>query len=97
MKNITGSIDPFAYHELDPDHETEYLSIPAHFKFDVIDTGEFATKEIAGDVKKYAIAAKKIEEDGGIPLAKQIWDKINQYSLNEGLTGAVIENLNITE
>ena len=90
-------IDPFAYHELDPDHETEYLSIPAHFKFDVIDTGEFATKEIAGDVKKAAIAAKKIEEDGGIPLAKQIWDKINQYSLNEGLTGAVIENLNITE
>jgi hypothetical protein len=32
-----------------------------------------------------------------LPLNKQIWDKINQYSLNEGLSGAVIENLNITE
>jgi len=90
-------IDPFAYHELDPDHEIEYLSIPAHFKFNVVDTGEYAAEQVTGNIKQAAILEKKREEDGGLPLAKQIWDKINEYSLNEGLTGAVIENLNITD
>ena len=90
-------IDPFAYHELDPDHETEYLSIPAHFRFSVAETGQYATEQIVGNVKQSAILAKQREAEGGIPLNKQIWDKINQYRLNEGLTGAIIENLNITE
>ena len=90
-------IDPYAYHELDPDHETEYLSIPAHFKFTVYEAGTYTTEKIVGSVKQSAILAKQREADGGLPLNKQIWDKINQHSLNEGLTGAVIENLNITE
>jgi len=90
-------IDPFSYHELDPDHETEYLSIPAHFKFNVVETGQYATEQVVGEIKQSAILAKQREAEGGLPLAKQIWDKINQYSLNEGLTGAVIENLNITD
>ena len=90
-------IDPFAYHELDPDHETPYLSVPQHFKFNVYETGSYAAEQIVGNVKQSAILAKKRQDEGGLPLSKQIWDKINQYSLNEGLTGAVIENLNITE
>lgn len=90
-------IDPFAYHELDPDHETEYLSIPEHFKFNPYQTGEYVTEEIVGNISKSAVLAKKRQDEGGLPLNKQIWDKIQQYSLNEGLSGAVIENLNITE
>lgn len=90
-------IDPYAYHELDPDHETPYLSVPQHFNFNVYETGSYATEQIVGNVKQSAILAKKRQDEGGMPLTKQIWDKINQYSLNEGLTGAVIENLNITE
>jgi hypothetical protein len=90
-------IDPYAYHTLDPDHETPYLSVPQHFKFSVYETGSYASEEIVGNIKQSAILAKKRQDEGGLPLNKQIWDKINQYSLNEGLTGAVIENLNITE
>lgn len=90
-------IDPYAYHELDPDHETPYLSVPQHFNFNVYATGSYATEQIVGNVKQSALLAKKRQDEGGMPLNKQIWDKINQYSLNEGLTGAVIENLNITE
>ena len=90
-------IDPYAYHELDPDHETEYLSVSAHFKFNVFEAGSYTTEKIVGNVSQAAILAKQRQEDGGLPLTKQIWDKIQQYSLNEGLTGAVIENLNITE
>ena len=90
-------IDPYAYHELDPDHETTYLSIPAHFKFSVYETGSHTTEKIVGNVSQSAILAKQRQAEGGLPLNKQIWDKIQQYSLNEGLTGAVIENLNITE
>lgn len=90
-------IDPYAYHELDPDHETTYLSVPAHFKFSVYETGSHTTEKIVGNVSQSAILAKQRQAEGGLPLNKQIWDKIQQYSLNEGLTGAVIENLNITE
>jgi len=90
-------IDPFAYHELDPDHETEYLSVPEHFKSNPFQTGEYVTEQIAGNVIKSAALAKQRQDEGGVPLNKQIWDKIQQYKLNEGLTGAVIENLNISE
>lgn len=90
-------IDPYAYHELDPDHETPYLSVPQHFVFNVYESGEYTNEQLAGNVKQSAILAKQRQNEGGLPLNKQIWDTINQYSLNEGLTGAVIENLNITE
>ena len=90
-------IDPYAYHELDPDHETPYLSVPQHFVFNVYESGEYTNEQLVGNVKQSAILAKQRQNEGGLPLNKQIWDTINQYSLNEGLTGAVIENLNITE
>jgi len=90
-------IDPYAYHELDPDHETDYLSVPDHFKFTVFEAGSYTTEKIIGNVSQAAILAKQRQAEGGLPLSKQIWDKIQQYSLNEGLTGALIENLNITE
>ncbi len=90
-------IDPYAYHELDENHETAYLSVPEHFKRNVIETGEYAVEEIVGNVSRAATLAKQREAEGGLPLNKQIWDKINQYRLNEGLTGAIIENLNIVE
>jgi hypothetical protein len=89
-------IDPFAYHELDPDHETPYLSVPEHFKFSAYEAGSYTTEKLVGNVKQSALLAKKRQEEGGLPLTKQIWDKIQQYNLNDGLTGAVIENLNIT-
>jgi len=90
-------IDPYAYHEMDPDHETEYLSVPSHFKFSAFEAGEYSTEQLVGNIKQSAVLAKQRQDEGGLPLNKQIWDKIQQYSLNEGLTGAVIENLNITE
>jgi hypothetical protein len=90
-------IDPFAYHELDPDHETEYLSVPEHFKFSPFEAGEYSTEQLVGNIKQSAILAKQRQAGGGLPLNKIIWDKIQQYKLNEGLTGAVIENLNISE
>lgn len=90
-------IDPYSYHEQDEDHETTYLSIPQHFKRNVYSTGQYATEEISGGISRAATLEKQRQLEGGIPLGKQIWDKINQYRLNEGLTGAVIENLNITE
>lgn len=90
-------IDPYAYHELDPDHETDYLSVPDHFKFTLFEAGSYTTEKILGNVSQAAILAKQRQAEGGLPLSKQIWDKIQQYSLNEGLTGALIENLNITE
>ena len=90
-------IDPFAYHEFDPDHETEYLSVPSHFKFSPYEAGDYSAEQLTGDIKQSAILAKELEKEGGLPLSKQIWDKIQQYKLNEGLTGAVIENLNILE
>lgn len=90
-------IDPYAYHEMDPDHETEYLSIPSHFKFSAFEAGEYTTEQLVGNIKQSAVLAKQRQDAGGLPLNKQIWDKIQQYSLNEGLTGAVIENLKITE
>jgi len=90
-------IDPYAYHEMDPDHETEYLSVPSHFKFSAFEAGEYSTEQLVGNIKQSAILAKQRQDEGGLPLNKQIWDKIQQYSLNEGLTGAVIENLKITE
>ena len=90
-------IDPYAYHQLDPDHETPYLSVPQHFVFNVYESGEYTNEQLVGNVKQSAILAKQRQNEGGLPLNKQIWDTINQYSLNEGLTGAVIENLNITE
>ena len=90
-------VDPFAYHELDPDHETEYLSVPEHFKFSPFEAGEYSTEQLVGNIKQSAILAKERQAGGGLPLNKIIWDKIQQYKLNEGLTGAVIENLNISE
>jgi len=90
-------IDPFAYHELDPDHTNDYLSVPSHFKYNVYEAGEYTTEQLVGDVKQSALLAKKRQDEGGLPMNKQIWDKIQQYKLNEGLTGAVIENLNISE
>ena len=90
-------IDPFKYHEMDPNHEIPYLSIPAHFSYTVEGTGTYGTEQIVGNVSQAAILAKKRQQEGGLPLNKQIWDKVQQYSLNEGLTGAVIENLNIVE
>jgi len=90
-------IDPFTYHTRDPEHTVEYLSVPAHFTYMAETSGEYALKTLVGSVSKAAIIAKKNQDEGGIPIHKQIWDKVNQYKLNEGLTGAVIENLNITE
>lgn len=90
-------IDPFTYHTKDPNHEVEYLSVPDHFSDVVEGTGSYAIRTIVGSVSEAAILAKKRQDEGGIPLNKQIWDKIQQYKLNDGLSGAVIENLNIVE
>lgn len=90
-------IDPFTYHQKDPEHTVEYLSVPSHFSYNIEGTGSYATEKIVQSVKESAILARQREAEGGLPLNKQIWDKIQQYNLNEGLTGAVIENLNIVE
>ena len=88
-------IDPFKYHSNDPEHTVEYLSIPAHFSYTIEGTGTYATELILGNVKQAAIIEQSRLADG-IPVAKAIWDKVEQYKINAGLTGAVIENLNIT-
>lgn len=88
-------IDPFKYHQLDPEHTTEYLSIPEHFSFTVEGTGTFATELLTGNIGR-AAALEQARMSDGIPVTKAIWDKVEQYRINENLTGAVIENLNIT-
>lgn len=95
-QEFSWPIDPFRYHELDPNHTVEYLTDPAHFNKVLEGTGTYANETIIGNVSEAALLAKKRQEEGGLPLNKQIWDKIVQYNLNEGLTHAVIENLNIT-
>jgi len=87
-------IDPFKYHEIDPEHTTEYLSVPAHFSFTIEGTGVFATEALVGNIKVAAISEQS-RLANGIPVAKEIWDKVEQYKINSGLTGAIIENLNI--
>lgn len=88
-------IDPFKYHEIDPEHSVEYLSVPGHFKFTVEGTGIYAIEQIIGTVRESALIEQKRIAEGGIPVQKQIWDKIEQYRLNDGLTGAIIDNLRI--
>lgn len=90
-------IDPFKYHQLDPEHATEYLTDSSHFVGSVFGTGTYASEQLGLNIKQSAILAKQREAEGGLPINKQIWDKIQQYNLNNGLTGAVIENLQIVE
>lgn len=88
-------IDPFKYHQMDPEHTTEYLSVPEHFSFTIEGTGTFATELLTGNIGR-AAALEQARMSDGIPVTKAIWDKVEQYRINENLTGAVIENLNIT-
>lgn len=88
-------IDPFRYHELDPKHEIEYLSISEHFTYVVEGSGTFAAETLLGNIKQAAAVELQRQKEGGISVQKQIWDKIQQYKLNDGLTGAVIENLKV--
>jgi len=87
-------IDPFKYHKIDPEHTTEYLSAPEHFAFTIEGTGTYATEILVGSIKQAALSEKARLSDG-IPVAKTIWDKVEQYRINDGLTGAVIDNLNL--
>lgn len=87
-------IDPFKYHQIDPEHTTEYLSVPAHFSFTIEGTGTFATELLVGNIGR-AAAAEQARLADGVPVAKAIWDKVQQYKINDGLTGAIIENLNV--
>lgn len=87
-------IDPFKYHQIDPEHTTEYLSVSEHFAFTIEGTGTYATELLVGSIKQAALSEKARLADG-IPVAKSIWDKVEQYRINDGLTGAVIDNLNL--
>tara|TARA_B100000902_G_scaffold306369_1_gene294955 strand:- start:4323 stop:5255 length:933 start_codon:yes stop_codon:yes gene_type:complete len=89
-------LDPQQYHEFDPEHSIEYLSTSNQFKKTVEGSGRFAIEAIHGNVEKAAIIEKKRLEEG-IPMSKQIWDKIQQYELDAGLSGINIDNLNLGE
>ena len=87
-------IDPFTYHKKDPDHTVEYLTVDDHFSFSVVGSGVYNTEQIVGDLGYAARIAKNLQENG-VPINKQMWDKIQQYGLNKDLTGALPDNLNI--
>jgi hypothetical protein len=89
-------IDPLHYHSIDPEHSVEYLSDPLHYSRTSVGSGRWAADQITGSVKQ-AAQIERARVTAGIPVAKQIWDKISEYKLNSGLTTAVIENLNIVE
>jgi len=88
-------IDPQQYHANDPDHTVEYLSTSNQFKKTVEGTGKFAVESIHGNITE-AATYEKAKLDNGIPVTKQIWDKIEQYKLNDGLKNVNLDNLNIT-
>lgn len=90
-------IDPVSYHEKDPDHTVEYLSVPEHFSSNIYGSGKFASAALVGDVQAAAIAMKEKLNNGGVPIARQIWNKVEKYKINEGLVGANLDNLNIVE
>ena len=95
-EEFSWPIDPFAYQTLDPNHETEYLSIPLHFNRNPLKSGLDSAEKLIGDIAGAALSVKQLNNDG-VPINKQIWDKINEYNLNQGLSGALASNLNITE
>jgi hypothetical protein len=90
-------IDPVAYHKLDPDGNAEYLSVPEHFSKTVTGTGKFASEALYGNIQAAAITMKSRLRNGGIPVTQRIWEKVQQYNLNDGLAGANLDNLTIVE
>lgn len=89
-------LTPHEYHASDPEHATEYLSSLTHFKKSVEGTGRFAVEAVHGDVEKAALYEQAKAENGGIPISRQIYDKIAQYKLNTGLNNVDLDSLNIT-
>tara|TARA_Y100000004_G_scaffold195854_1_gene264093 strand:+ start:1083 stop:2018 length:936 start_codon:yes stop_codon:yes gene_type:complete len=86
---------PHQYHANDPEHATEYLSDADQFMKNVEGTGRFAVESLYGEVEKAAIIEKKRLQEG-IPMPKQIWDKIQSYHLTDGLNGINVDNLRLT-
>ena len=70
------------------------MTVDDHFSFTVAGSGVYNTEKIVGDLGYAARIAKNLQENG-VPINKQMWDKIQQYSLNKDLTGALPDNLNI--
>lgn len=95
--NFKWPADPISYHKNDPEHFNEYLSIPEHFSESVTGTGSFATEALYGNIQRAALVYQEKLNNGGVPITKKIWDKIESYKLYEGLNGANLENLSIVE
>lgn len=89
-------IDPYKYHENDPEHSVEYLSSPDHFVNTPEDGGIFAVEALMGDIKLAALYERRRQEEG-IAIQKEIWDKISQYRLNDGIDEVTVQNLKIVE
>jgi len=87
-------IDPLTYHSADNDHTVDYLSVPAHFTNSIEGSGLYATEALIGNIKRAAVLEKN-RLDTGIPVAKAIWDKVEQYKLNENIEGADLSNLKL--
>ena len=90
-------IDPVSYHKIDPAHENEYLSVPAHFSKTIAGTGKFATEALYGNIQAAALTMKARLNNGGVPVQKRIWDKVEKYRLNDNLAGANLDNVTIVE
>ena len=88
-------IDPAEYHRMDQDHTVEYLSVDEHFTDNVHSSGIRSSTEINGSLNEAATTEKMIARSGGIPISTAIWNKVQQYNLNRGISNVNLDNLNV--
>jgi len=90
--------DPVTYHRDFPDGTLdEYLTQEDHFGEGIAGSGLFATETVYGKVSQVAVQARERQLSGGVPVTKQIWNRVEKYKLNDTLTGLRLENVSIVE
>mgnify|MGYP003327172828 CR=1 FL=1 len=77
-------VNPETYHNMYPDHEVEYLSTPDQFIFADTSMTEYRETLISEQLK-YAIKTFKDRQENGVPITKEMYDIIQQYSLLENI------------
>ena len=90
-------IDPIEYHRDDPEHATEYLSVPEHFSRSPWRGGVTTVAALEGSIESAAKIEKQIAREGGVPVSTLIWRTAEQYNLTRGLENLNIDNVRLTE
>lgn len=90
LEEFTWPINPETYHNLYPDHDVEYLSTEDQFSKSDVSITEDKMKKINATINEYVARYQHKQENGGIPVEKNLYDVIEKYSLTKNLDNIVL-------